>query len=64
MIESEEQGMHLDAIHEHLKNIGQDMTKGTLSVKLHRLVKSDRLVNPHRAHYALSSNERTKRAHS
>jgi hypothetical protein len=41
--------------------MGFEITKGNLSVKLHRMIKSGRLVSTARGYYALSTMERARR---
>jgi hypothetical protein len=54
-------GMHIDAIQEHLEDFAQEVTKGNLSVRLHRMVKAGRLMSTARGFYALSAMERARR---
>jgi DNA-binding transcriptional regulator PaaX len=61
LLEGETGGMHVDAIHELLCEMGSEITKGNLAVKLHRMIKSGRLVSTARGYYALSSMERARR---
>lgn len=61
LLEGETGGMHVDAIHELLCEMGSEITKGNLAVKLHRLIKAGRLVSTARGFYALSSMERARR---
>jgi hypothetical protein len=60
-LEGEPGGMHVDSIHELLGEMGFDITKGNLSVKLHRMIKSGRLVSTARGFYGLSTMERARR---
>ncbi len=61
MLEGEPGGMHVDAIFELLAEMGFEVTKGNLSVKLHRMIKAGRLVSTARGFYALSTMERARR---
>jgi hypothetical protein len=61
MLEGEPGGMHVDAIFELLTEMGFEITKGNLSVKLHRMLKAGRLVSTARGFYALSTMERARR---
>jgi hypothetical protein len=61
MLEGEPGGMHVDAIFELLTEMGFEVTKGNLSVKLHRMIKAGRLVSTARGFYALSTMERARR---
>jgi hypothetical protein len=61
IIEDEESGMHVDAIFELLNEMGMEITKGNLSVKLHRMIKSGRLISTARGSYGLSTMERARR---
>lgn len=60
-LEGEGGGMHVDSIHELLGEMGFEITKGNLSVKLHRMIKSGRLVSTARGFYGLSTMERARR---
>ena len=62
IIDAEDGPVSLSALYERLQDIGQDIAKGTLSVRLHRMVTHGRLISPARTMYALSPAERTKRA--
>ncbi|MCI4678995.1 hypothetical protein K9U39_09070 [Rhodoblastus acidophilus] len=61
MLESEAGGMHVDAVFEMLTEMGFEITKGNLSVKLHRMLKAGRLISTARGFYALSTMERARR---
>lgn len=61
LVEGEEGGMHVDAIFELLAEMGVEMTKGNLSVKLHRMIKAGRLISTARGCYGLSAMERARR---
>jgi hypothetical protein len=61
MLEGETGGLHVDAIFELLTETGFEITKGNLSVKLHRMLKAGRLVSTARGFYALSTMERARR---
>jgi hypothetical protein len=61
LLEGEISGMHVDAIFELLCEMGYEITKGNLSVKLHRMIKSGRLISTARGFYALSTMERARR---
>jgi hypothetical protein len=61
ILESEAGGMHVDAVFELLTEMGFEITKGNLSVKLHRMLKAGRLVSTARGYYALSTMERARR---
>jgi hypothetical protein len=61
LIESEAGGLHVDALFELLSELGFEITKGNLSVKLHRMLKAGRLVSGGRGVYALSTMERARR---
>ncbi len=61
VLEGEPGGMHVDAIFELLSEMGFDITKGNLSVKLHRMIKAGRLISTARGFYALSTMERARR---
>ncbi len=61
MLEGEAGGLHVDAIFELLTETGFEITKGNLSVKLHRMLKAGRLVSTARGFYALSTMERARR---
>ena len=61
LLEGEAGGMHVDAVFELLCEMGFEITKGNLSVKLHRMIKSGRLVSTARGFYALSTMERARR---
>jgi hypothetical protein len=61
IVEGEEGGMHVDAIFELLSEMGVEITKGNLSVKLHRMIKAGRLMSTARGCYGLSSMERARR---
>jgi hypothetical protein len=61
IVEGESGGMHVDAIFELLGEMGMEITKGNLSVKLHRMIKSGRLVSTARGFYGLSSMEQARR---
>ncbi|MCW2315427.1 hypothetical protein M2322_000961 [Rhodoblastus acidophilus] len=61
IVEGEDGGMHVDAVFELLGEMGVEMTKGNLSVKLHRMIKAGRLVSTARGYYGLSSMERARR---
>jgi hypothetical protein len=61
IVEGEDGGMHVDAIFELLGELGLEITKGNLSVKLHRMIKSGRLMSTARGCYGLSSMERARR---
>jgi DNA-binding transcriptional regulator PaaX len=61
LLEGEISGMHVDAIFELLCEMGFEITKGNLSVKLHRMIKSGRLISTARGFYALSTMERARR---
>ncbi len=61
IVEGEPGGMHVDAIFELLGEIGVEITKGNLSVKLHRMIKAGRLVSTARGFYGLSTMERARR---
>jgi hypothetical protein len=54
-------GLHVDAIFDLLIEMGMDITRGNLSVKLHRMLKAGRLVSTARGFYALSTMERARR---
>jgi hypothetical protein len=60
IIAAEGGDVSLSLLHERLQEIGPEISKGTLSVRLHRMVTSGRLVSPSRAHYALSSSEQAR----
>ncbi|MBB4197581.1 hypothetical protein CCR94_13385 [Rhodoblastus sphagnicola] len=57
----DEEGLHVDAIFELLGVLGVEITKGNLSVKLHRMIKAGRLISTARGCYGLSSMERARR---
>ena len=61
IVEGEGAGMHVDAIFELLGEMGVEITKGNLSVKLHRMIKSGRLISTARGFYGLSTMERARR---
>jgi hypothetical protein len=61
IVEGEDAGLHVDAVFEMLTEMGAEMTKGNLSVKLHRMIKSGRLVSTGRGFYGLSAMERARR---
>lgn len=61
MLEGEPGGLHVDAVFELLTEMGFEITKGNLSVKLHRMLKAGRLVSTARGYYALSTMERARR---
>ncbi len=61
MLEGEAGGLHVDSIFELLTEMGFEITKGNLSVKLHRMLKAGRLVSTARGFYALSTMERARR---
>jgi DNA-binding transcriptional regulator PaaX len=61
VLEGEPGGMHVDAVFELLSEMGFDITKGNLSVKLHRMIKAGRLISTARGFYALSTMERARR---
>jgi len=61
LVDGEEGGMHVDAIFELLGEMGVEMTKGNLSVKLHRMIKAGRLISTGRGCYGLSAMERARR---
>ena len=61
VLEGEPGGMHVDAVFELLGEMGFDITKGNLSVKLHRMIKAGRLISTARGFYALSTMERARR---
>jgi hypothetical protein len=61
IVEAEESGMHVDAIFELLNEMGFEITRGNLSVKLHRMIKSGRLMSTARGCYGLSAMERARR---
>ncbi len=61
LLEGENAGLHVDAIFELLSEMGVEITKGNLSVRLHRMIKSGRLVSAGRGFYALSTMERARR---
>ncbi len=61
VLEGEASGMHVDAIHELLPELGFEITKGNLSVRLHRMIKTGRLMSTARGCYALSTIERARR---
>ncbi|MGO8740413.1 hypothetical protein [Rhodoblastus sp.] len=61
MLEGEAGGLHVDAIFELLTETGFEITKGNLSVKLHRMLKAGRLISTARGFYALSTMERARR---
>jgi hypothetical protein len=61
LVEGEEGGMHVDAIFELLTEMGVEITKGNLSVKLHRMIKAGRLISTARGCYGLSAMERARR---
>jgi hypothetical protein len=61
LLEGEAGGMHVDAVFEVLTETGFEITKGNLSVKLHRMLKAGRLVSTARGFYALSTMERARR---
>jgi hypothetical protein len=61
LLEGETGGMHVDAIFELLCEMGFEITKGNLSVKLHRMIKAGRLISTARGFYALSTMERARR---
>jgi len=61
LLEGETGGMHVDAIFELLCEMGFEITKGNISVKLHRMIKAGRLISTARGFYALSTMERARR---
>ncbi len=61
ILEGEVGGLHVDAIFELLTETGFEITKGNLSVKLHRMLKAGRLVSTARGFYALSTMVRARR---
>jgi hypothetical protein len=61
LLEGETGGMHVDAIFELLCEMGFEITKGNLSVKLHRMIKAGRLISTARGFCALSTMERARR---
>lgn len=61
LLEGETAGMHVDAVFELLCEMGYEITKGNLSVKLHRMIKAGRLISTARGFYALSTMERARR---
>ena len=61
LLEGENGGMHVDAVFELLCEMGFEITKGNLSVKLHRMIKAGRLISTARGFYALSTMERARR---
>ncbi|MGO9391206.1 hypothetical protein [Rhodoblastus sp.] len=61
LLEGETGGMHVDAVFELLCEMGFEITKGNLSVKLHRMIKGGRLISTARGFYALSTMERARR---
>ncbi len=61
LLEGETSGMHVDAVFELLCEMGFEITKGNLSVKLHRMIKAGRLISTARGYYALSTMERARR---
>jgi hypothetical protein len=61
LLEGETGGMHVDAVFELLCEMGFEITKGNLSVKLHRMIKAGRLISTARGFYALSTMERARR---
>ena len=61
LLEGENGGMHVDAIFELLPELGFEITKGNLSVRLHRMIKAGRLISTARGCYALSTMERARR---
>jgi hypothetical protein len=61
ILEGEVGGLHVDAIFEFLTESGFEITKGNLSVRLHRMLKAGRLVSTARGFYALSTMERARR---
>ena len=63
ILDGDSAGMHIDAIHDRLEDLSLGVTKGNLSVRLHRMMKSGRLMSTARGHYALSDAERTRRSH-
>ncbi|MCW2285452.1 hypothetical protein M2323_003405 [Rhodoblastus acidophilus] len=61
LVEGEEAGLHVDSLFELLTEMGVEVTKGNLSVKLHRMIKAGRLVSTGRGCYGLSAMERARR---
>jgi hypothetical protein len=61
LLDGEIGGMHVDAVFELLLEMGFEITKGNLSVKLHRMLKAGRLISTARGFYALSTMERARR---
>lgn len=61
ILEAEPRGMGLGDVHERLLDLGYPLTRGNLSVRLHRMVRAWRVETPARGFYALSPSAREKR---
>jgi hypothetical protein len=61
ILEAEPRGMGLTDIHERMLDLGYPLTKGNLSVRLHRMARAFRVETPARGFYSLSPSIREKR---
>ncbi|MDE2364867.1 MAG: hypothetical protein KGM42_19490 [Hyphomicrobiales bacterium] len=61
VLEAEPRGMGLPDLHERLLEAGLSLSRGNLSVRLHRMVKAARVESPARGFYVLTPGAREKR---